>query len=169
MTQTMTRPTLPGEPAPMSEPNAIAHVQSILAAHELTCWSNGRDFNPEDWSELSPQAIELLEEQGYTREDCSSDAVDDTIWQFHRSEPLSVQVRSSWYNFGEEPTDPDEFMILISCGGPNCYIRGEYGAHGMPDEDSIRVMHSWSSQEFSLPLSDAERYAIREFATNVAS
>ena len=169
MTQTMTRPTLPGEPAPMSEPNAIAHVQSIQAAYELSCWSNGRDFNPEDWSELSPQAIELLEDNGYTREDCSSDAVEDCIWQFHRSTPLSVQVRSSWYNFGEEPTEPDEFMIVISCGGPNCYIRGEYDGYGMPDADSIRVMHSWSSQEFSLPLSDAERHAIREFACAVAS
>lgn len=48
--------------------------------------------------------------------------------------PLSVQVRSGWYQPGdvEEARQAEEFEILLSTGGPALRIRGELDEHQQP-------------------------------------
>lgn len=46
--------------------------------------------------------------------------------------PLSVEVRSGWYNPGSENEPPEEFRILLSTGGPALQIRGELDEHRQP-------------------------------------
>lgn len=48
-----------------------------------------------------------------------------------QEDPLSVQVRSGWYQPGGDH-EPEEFKILLCTGGPAVQIRGELNQHGEP-------------------------------------
>lgn len=48
-----------------------------------------------------------------------------------QEDPLSVEVRSGWYNPGNA-SSPDEFQILLCTGGPAVRIMGELDEHGRP-------------------------------------
>jgi hypothetical protein len=52
--------------------------------------------------------------------------------------PLSVEVRHSWYVPGQG-SDPEEFRILLCTGGPAVQIRGELGEHNEPSKAWIEV------------------------------
>jgi hypothetical protein len=45
---------------------------------------------------------------------------------------LDLQVRSDWHAPGEE-SEPTDFMILLSTGGPALRIRGELGRYNQPE------------------------------------
>jgi hypothetical protein len=46
-------------------------------------------------------------------------------------DPLSVEVRSGWYTPGGD-SDPEEFRILLTTGGPAVQIRGELDQYKQP-------------------------------------
>jgi hypothetical protein len=67
---------------------------------------------------------------------------DDEIERAQRSiqeDALSVQVRSGWYQPGENPVKPEEFTILLCTGGPACRIIGELDECLQPE--TARIEH----------------------------
>lgn len=66
---------------------------------------------------------------GYAAGDCENrDAARERIQQ----DPLSVQVRSGWYNPCDSQEAPEEFEILLCTGGPAVRIIGELDEHNEP-------------------------------------
>lgn len=68
-----------------------------------------------------------------------------------QEDPLSVEMRGGWYGYGTEPADaarPEEFVILLSTGGPATRIIGELDEHGEPSRARIQA------QDWFLPWSD---------------
>ena len=173
MTQTITRPSLPGEPELPGESNAKAKLASIVAAHQLEIWANDRDTVLTDWSDLrsslsstAPDILELLEDYDVTESDCDSDVIDDVIWQFCRDTPLSCEVRSSWYSAGDEAPQPSEFRIWLTFGGPSCLIRGEFEGYGV-DVETLQLCFSWASIEHTLPLNQDATDALAWFCESL--
>ena len=166
MTQTITRPSLPGEPELPGESNAKAKLASIVAAHQLEIWANDRDTVLSDWSDLrssmssaAPDILELLADYDVAEGDCNRDVIDDVIWQFKRK--FEVSERSSWHEYGTEPDGPREFRIRLSYNGPSCLIYGKIERSGLPLED-IKFCFSWglATQLHELPLSTDESEAV---------
>jgi hypothetical protein len=65
----------------------------------------------------------------------------DEARQRIEEDPLSVQVRSGWYNPGasDEDRSPEEYEILLCTGGPACRIIGRLDAYLEPE--SARIQH----------------------------
>jgi hypothetical protein len=51
--------------------------------------------------------------------------------------PLCVQVREGWKNPGEE-SEPEEFSILLTTGGPALRIIGDLGRYGSPESPRLQ-------------------------------
>lgn len=90
------------------------------AFHGAATWA---DENPEDAEELAQL------ERAVTVE--GEEMSEDDIRQRIEESPLSVEVRSGWHAPGE-PGEDDEFMILLSTGGPALRIMGEFGQYHEP-------------------------------------
>lgn len=86
--------------------------------------SNERREYIENLTLVQEELAELQSAAG----DCESE---DEAEQRIFDDALSVEVRSGWASKGEE-LEPEEFRILICCGGPHVEIRGELGANGEP-------------------------------------
>lgn len=85
------------------------------------------EMDPEDAEELA----DLLEAAG----DCESrEQADERI----QEDPLSIEVRSGWVTPGSE-MEAEEFMILLSTGGPAVRIVGELDEHGEPHRAWLEV------------------------------
>jgi hypothetical protein len=79
--------------------------------------------------------------------------------------PLSVEVRSGWYDLCNKDADkkPAEFCILLSTGGPACRIIGELSEHGEPT--SARIQHQdWGTPWTNCWLDQDEETALLAFA-----
>lgn len=82
-----------------------------------------------------------------------------------QEKPLSVQVRGGWHNPGDSDgfdAKPEEFMILLSTGGPALRIVGDLDGYGQPSSPRLQ----W--QDWGTPWNDhatdyAEDQAIAEF------
>ena len=86
------------------------------------------DISSDEWDELR----ELEAQAG----DCESqEDAQQRIWE----DPLSVTVRSPWYEPGKDPGPPEEFCILLSTGGPATRIIGELDEHGYPTRAMLQV------------------------------
>ena len=79
----MSRTMLPGEPLSPAQSNAAAKVAAIAGAYQVARWTLATFFDPQDWSELNPEQLEFLSDYSLEREDCSRDAIEDALWQFH--------------------------------------------------------------------------------------
>lgn len=83
--------------------------------------------------------------------------------QHIHEDPLSVQVRSGWYDIGalDTDTEPVEYEILLCTGGPAVRIRGSLGLHGEPVSARLQYQ-DWGTPwtEYILPYSNRlDRYA----------
>lgn len=94
--------------------------QDFLQAEEYT------EQRDKEWQAM-PEHEELaqLEEAAG---DCTSR---EDAQQRIQEDPLSLQVRSGWRSSGEE-SEPEEFELLLSTGGPATRIIGELGEHNEP-------------------------------------
>ena len=70
--------------------------------------------------------------------ECINHDADDAQERIHES-ALSVQVRSGWFNPGQEQPPIEEFEILLCTGGPAVRIVGDLDNNGQPD--SPRIEH----------------------------
>lgn len=89
--------------------------QNLLNAVNL---DDADDIEYYAMSEDDFKELEELETQsaGYDDQDAVLTAIQE--------DPLDISVRSGWANVGDELT-PDEFMILLTTGGPAVRIVGE--------------------------------------------
>jgi hypothetical protein len=56
-----------------------------------------------------------------------------------QEDALSVQLRSGWYNPGNDAGSPDEFEILLCTGGPAARLSGTLNDHGQPETVTMQV------------------------------
>lgn len=80
--------------------------------------------NPDDAQELR----DLIEAVTIEGEELDEDQVRERI----QESPLSVEVRGGWHAPGAEDDGPEEFMILLSTGGPALRIVGDLDEHCQP-------------------------------------
>lgn len=64
-----------------------------------------------------------------------------------QEDPLEVAVRSGWHAPGQD-SDPEEFCILLSTGGPASRIIGELDQFGNPETARLEV------QDWGTPWAD---------------
>ena len=176
MTYTKTRPSLPGTPELPGEANAKAKLATIVAAYSLQCWANHRDTDLNCWDDLrssmdavSSDILELLDDYGISEADCCPRCNRRCAsGSFLRDTPLSCEVRSSWYHrrLMIRQTILTEFRIWLTCGGPNCFIRGDFDRSSV-DARSITVNFSWASQTRELPWSDDAEDALAWFCDSL--
>lgn len=118
-----------------AEQNAKSWYETIknqVDALEID-WDHYGELKDMDLEEMSEEEKEELTELKKTatidgEEYISTDQVRERI----EESPLSVQVRSGWYNPGAEPNKPEEFEILLSTGGPALRIIGDLDDYGQP-------------------------------------
>jgi hypothetical protein len=55
-----------------------------------------------------------------------------------QEDPLSIEVRSGWTTLGN-PLEAEEYMILLSTGGPATRITGELDQHKQPSSAKLEV------------------------------
>jgi len=159
-------PTLPGEPLSPAQENASAKVAAIAGAYSVLRWTQQTFFDPQNWSELSPEQLEFLSDYSIERQDASRDAIEDALWRFVRYECLSAELSSGWYAAGSEPGEPQRWRVWLTIGGPSCYIEGSFGPHGI-DEGDTEVVCSWASPKQRYDASDAELEAIHWFVADL--
>ena len=69
--------------------------------------------------------------------------------QWIYEDPLSIQVRSDWYNAGNSSEiEPAEFMILLCTGGPATRIIGTLGQFNEPVDATLQF------QDWFMPWTD---------------
>lgn len=78
--------------------------------------------------------------------DDGDDSIDKAREAIQES-PLSVSVREGWHNPGEE-SDPEEFCILLSTGGPALRIIGDLGRYNSPESPRLQY------QDWGTPWTD---------------
>lgn len=78
--------------------------------------------------------------------------------------PLSIQVRGGWHSPGSaELSDPVEYEILLSTGGPALRIVGELGEHCEPENARLQ-WQDWFVPWTDHDTTDEEDEAILTFA-----
>ena len=161
-------PTLPGEPLSPAQENAAAKIAAIAGAYSVFRWTQQTFFDPQDWSELTPDELEFLSDYSIERDDASRDAIEDALWRFVRYECLSAELSSGWYAAGSEPGEPQRWRVWLSVGGPSCYLEGSYGVHGI-DESDTEVICSWAGPNQRYAAEAAELEAIHWFVADLVS
>jgi hypothetical protein len=94
--------------------------EELAAGHALSDWD---EENGEELADLTTAA---------TLEGVQQTSADDVRERIQES-PLEVSVRSGWYAPGSEDNKPEDFLVLLSTGGPALRIRGDLNQHGEPD------------------------------------
>jgi hypothetical protein len=102
------------------------------------CWADWTKENGDELRELTASATV----EGDLMED--ADAVRERI----QEGPLSVEVRSGWYSPGSDDNAPEEFMILLSTGGPALRLCGDLNEHGEPTRAYLQY------QDWGTPWTD---------------
>jgi hypothetical protein len=91
-------------------------------------WDNLKDARKAlaDWEEENAEELEQLEVEAGDNTDAEQarERLTESI--------LDLQVRSDWHAPGEE-SEPTDFAILLSTGGPALRIRGELGRYNQPE------------------------------------
>lgn len=111
----------------------LSSIRDMLAAlnvdyDRLEELRNERDTLSEEELRNWPDSGELSELEDAAG-DCESQ--EDAQQRIHE-DPLSVQVRSGWYNPAEHQPAPEEFEILLCTGGPAVRIMGELNEYCQP-------------------------------------
>jgi len=106
--------------------NAAAWADSIETIYEA--WQFCQDDAMED-REISPEAKRVLREHDYDGTNKSETL--EAIEQEMRESILSLEVRSGWHSPGDYD-GPEEFMLLLSTGGPALRLIGDLDQHGEP-------------------------------------
>ncbi len=110
-------------------------------------------------SNLSDGSAESGEHDGETFED------EDSLRERLEEAPLSVQVRASgWFTpGGHDKPEIDEFMILLSTGGPALRITGDLGSWNTPDNARLEYQ-DWGTPWTEYDATSSERAHLLAFA-----
>lgn len=78
--------------------------------------------------------------------------------------PLSVEVRSGWYQPGAaDVQEPTEYQILLATGGPATRITGDLDGYAQPDTARLEYQ-DWGTPWTPHPLTGEEREDVLTFA-----
>jgi hypothetical protein len=118
-----------------AERNASGWMDTIneqVAALEMDWerYEELKDMDPADMTEGEKEELAALKETAGDFENA-----DDARERIEES-PLSVEVRTGWHTPGGE-SKPDEFMILLSTGGPALRIVGDLDDYMQPERCRI--------------------------------
>ena len=80
-----------------------------------------------------------------------------------REDPLSVQVRSDWYDPGSEDRSPAEYNILLCTGGPAVRIIGTLSEYLEPDSAHVQYQ-DWGTPWTDYPLTSELEAIVLEYA-----
>lgn len=94
--------------------------------------------------------------------DGAQDAIDRAQTAIHEA-PLSVEVRSGWYQPGAANPEPEEYQILLTWGGPAAQITGDLDGYGQPDNARLEYQ-DWGTPWTPHPLTAEEREDVLTFA-----
>ena len=155
---------LPERPAfSDAERNGYAHYSTWEAYYLLDCWIDSTSAdNPEGdkskWNQECHDLFKELHELEYNDED-SREWIQENIC----NSALSVEVRTGWYQVGEDDGGPDEFRIVFSTNGPHFEMRGKLDKYNEPCQVEVYVMQ-WGE-----PLHEIARGISSEVLNFVAS
>lgn len=126
--------------------------------------------NAKSWLETIVSAMVLLNalssgdaESGDYDGDTFED--EDSLRERLEEAPLSVEVRcSAWFSPGAETPKPDEYLVLLTTGGPALRITGDLGSWGTPDNARLEYQ-DWGTPWTEYDASNAERAQLLAFAS----
>ena len=106
--------------------------------------------NPETWYiAVGQPAYEAIREMVEAMNNAETDEQQEQARETIENDPLSVEVRSSWFSPGSEDYNtPAEYKILLSTGGPATRIIGQFSEYGEPETATLQV------QDWSKPWTD---------------
>lgn len=114
-------------------------------AEELDTEATEAQAALKEWDEENAEELAELEAAVKIEgEEIDADSCRERI----QESPLSVEVRSGWHAPGAAPEAPEEFMILLSTGGPALRIMGDLDEHGQPTRAYLQY------QDWGTPWTD---------------
>ncbi len=124
-------------------------------------------------SEAASIAADILEQQTKWQEaqvldnpveyDGEQLTYDDIVDRIHQ-EPLSIDVRSGWYQPGRETPAPEEYNILLGTGGPAFRIVGRLDENLEPETAVLEFQDWFTPWEPYVPANQAEEEALLWYA-----
>ena len=101
--------------------------------------------------------IEMVEELENAKTDEEREEAQQIIYE----DPLSVQVRSGWYNPGDGG-EIEEFEILLCTGGPAARLIGKVNEYLEPE--SVRLEYQdWFTPWIDYPLTNEEEEKVLDY------
>ena len=80
-----------------------------------------------------------------------------------QEDPLSIEIRSGWYQPGQRQAEPSEFQILLCTGGPAVRVVGELSGDGEPEPSQIEFQDWFTPWEPLAEVTADEADALREY------
>lgn len=106
-------------------------VKALLIEAEIIEDNPSEDGTEQPEEDLREKLEQAIAEETITPSDFEFD--EESARQTIQEDPLSVQVRTGWYNPGSMDAKAEEFEILLCTGGPAVRLRGELNEHMEPD------------------------------------
>jgi len=90
----------------------------------------------------------------------------ESAQQSIQEDPLSVEVRSGWYQpgviYSDDSRQPEEFTILLCTGGPACRIIGGLDEHLQPENAKIEYQ-DWGTPWTNYDLTYDQEKTVVEY------
>lgn len=117
--------------------------------------------NTASWSETIAEMIRALEDARDGYDNSAEDAIQEA--------PLTVEVRSGWYNPYDSGPEAGEYQILLPTGGPALRITGRLGGYARPETADLEYQDwgtPWTRYHpaYGDPLFDSHNADILTFA-----
>ena len=142
------------EPTDTGAKSCRAFLETIEVLHELHTWAHTDD----EPSTLPVIARRELLDRGWA-EDQDREAIAESINQEIQEDPLSVLIRSDWHLPSAE-SEPAEFLIELSTGGPATRIIGELDQWQQPTRPRLQHQDWWKPWTEYLNATSAQKEAL---------
>ena len=161
---TLTRPSLPGQPASPAEEQMVAKLERIDALYRLTGLARNSIFI--ERADLTADLQEVCDELLWNDGDGSlvlADAAEQAAIEL----PLEIEYQGRWAA-GSQPT-ADSVTITLCIGGPTCWISAPLDVHENVVTNEAACHFSWSGDTGSFFVPEHYRDAIRWFSSLVTA
>ena len=136
--------------------SALDSIRRLVAPLDPDFWERLEELRDrKEEGQLEPGDAEELEEMEDLADEMSDESdAHDRI----REDALSVEVRTGWHAPGEAGK-PDEYMILLSTGGPASRIVGDLNEYGAPTTARLEVQDWFKPWTFVSDSDEVLAYA----------
>jgi len=128
--------------------------------------TNHAERNAQAWMDSIKGMIAAMEKAEDERDEATFDGetFDADGWRERIQEcPLEVSVRAGWHNPGSKAED-EEFLILLSTGGPALRIVGGLGRYNQPENPRLQFQ-DWGTPWTDFSTDGDEDEALEKFCT----